>query len=321
MKINVPFAQLFHKNTIFYMHYDMRDRSYLYNKDLLLYYKSFIQKYCKNYNDIFNLNIKCFSDTYSYDDYYELSLGKIIDDFINSDSYVLIDDDFLNNLNIDIEIEYDNISIVLKFITSYIININDFYLLSDDALQNIINEIKNTGKCQYPYLCPSYYKYDYKKHTLKMFSFRSNYIIKDTNNIKNNYKSIEENVNNKNNSIVTRYSFSVDKVLDVQPNKLKNIFSEHILNSSMSFQITGSRLFLPYAKEGQVYLVKYKPKPPKLLFLNNVSNTSISYDDLIITINEEYMPNNIINFNMLENGYLSIDYIKYDDNSVLNNML
>ena len=75
-----------------------------------------------------------------------------------------------------------------------------------------------------------------------------------------------ENQQEENKVIYAIHPVDVMQILDVIKNRNRNIFSESVLDAQVSFNIDSrNTLYLQNAKEGQLYLVKYKPKPPRLI--------------------------------------------------------
>jgi len=61
-------------------------------------------------------------------------------------------------------------------------------------------------------------------------------------------------------------SVDVSKIIDVEKNFLKNIFFENTINAQGVFQHNNNEIYLPFAKEADIYLAKYKTKPPRIIF-------------------------------------------------------
>lgn len=75
-----------------------------------------------------------------------------------------------------------------------------------------------------------------------------------------------ENQQEENKIVYAIHPVDVMQVLDVVKNRNRNIFSESVLDAQVSFNIDSrNTVYLQNAKEGQLYLVKYKPNPPRLI--------------------------------------------------------
>ena len=62
------------------------------------------------------------------------------------------------------------------------------------------------------------------------------------------------------------HTIDVMQVLDVEKNRTRDIHFEAVLDAQVAFSVDSrNTLYLQNAKEGQLYLVKYKPRPPQLI--------------------------------------------------------
>ena len=146
----------------------------------------------------------------------------------------------------------------------------------EEAMQKARNNepVRFTGRQKRSFFLTNNLLSEYKAHVLPDFKitpyFMGTFSLDETSDT-NTADTESSTANTTPGELVTIHSKDVSKLLDVEIIKRGNglrsdIHFEHTLNAQGSYQATNNKIYLPHAKENDVYMAKYKPKAPKISY-------------------------------------------------------